>query len=159
MIVRVGNAGRTAEVASALIEEAPVPDVPNDAKPGVDVSDAEVVSLPLLPLTTGVVLPQMVVTLALETDEARAAIAAALDGPHPDGVDGERLLLLVPRTDAGYASVGTIAKVEDSGSLPGRTPAVVVRGVSRARLGMAIPGTGSALRVQAEPVPDPDRST
>ena len=35
------------------------------------------VALPLLPLSTGVVLPGMVVTLALETDEARTAAEAA----------------------------------------------------------------------------------
>ena len=35
--------------------------------------------LPLLPLTTGVVFPNMVVTLALETEEARTAAA-----DHPD---------------------------------------------------------------------------
>ena len=34
-------------------------------------------TLPLLPLTTGVVLPGMVVTIALETDQARGAWAAA----------------------------------------------------------------------------------
>ena len=34
-------------------------------------------ALPLLPLTTGVVLPGMVVTLTLESDEARAAVDAA----------------------------------------------------------------------------------
>jgi ATP-dependent Lon protease len=158
---RVGNADPSVEVVPATTEEAPVPEAPTSgdtSRDGDAVRDRDVVSLPLLPLTTGVVLPQMVVTLALETDEARAAIAAALDGPRPDGSEGERLLLLVPRTDRGYASVGTIAKVEDSGSLPGRTPAVVVRGLHRARLGMALPGTGSALWVQAEPVPDPDRS-
>ncbi len=33
--------------------------------------------LPLLPLTTGVVLPGMVVTITIESDEARRAVAAA----------------------------------------------------------------------------------
>ena len=46
-------------------------------------------TLPVLPLTSGVVLPQMVVTLALETDEAKAAADAAAEA------GGE--LLLVPR--------------------------------------------------------------
>ena len=40
-------------------------------------------ALPLLPLTTGVVLPQMVVTLALETDEARDAADGAAAGGRP----------------------------------------------------------------------------
>ena len=45
-------------------------------------------TLPVLPLTQGVVLPQMVVTIALETAEAKAAAAAAVDGGQ---------LLLVPQ--------------------------------------------------------------
>ena len=62
--------------------------------------------LPLLPLSTGVVLPQMVVPLGLESDEAKSAADAARAG------DG--LLVLVPRieTDGGptvYAKVGTVA--------------------------------------------------
>src|SRR5713101_5452259 len=75
--------------------------------------------LPLLPLTTGVVLPQMVVTLALETDEAKTAAEAA--GP-------EGRLLLVPRVDGRYARVGTVARVESGGELPNGTHALVLRG-------------------------------
>ena len=37
----------------------------------------ENVTLPLLPLTSGVVLPGMVFTMALESDEARAAVESA----------------------------------------------------------------------------------
>ena len=37
----------------------------------------ENVTLPLLPLTSGVVLPGMVFTMALESDEARAAVDSA----------------------------------------------------------------------------------
>ena len=55
-------------------------------------SEVETRFLPLLPLSTGVVLPQMVVPLGLESDEAKAAADAALAG------DG--LLVLVPRIDA-----------------------------------------------------------
>ena len=40
----------------------------------------ENVTLPLLPLTSGVVLPGMVFTMALESDEARAAVDAAALG-------------------------------------------------------------------------------
>ena len=74
-------------------------------------------TLPVLPLTTGVVLPQMVVTLALETDEARAAAEAALAG--------DRRVLLVPRTGRGYARVGTVAHIEDAGDLPSGIRALV----------------------------------
>ena len=40
-------------------------------------SDVETRFLPLLPLSSGVVLPQMVVPLSLESDEAKAAADAA----------------------------------------------------------------------------------
>jgi ATP-dependent Lon protease len=101
-------------------------------------------ALPLLPLTTGVVLPGMVVTLTIESDEARAAIHAAADA---DGV-----LLLVPRIDGRYARIGTVAKVEDVGQLRSGMEAVVIRGQRRAAVGLGIPGTGEATWVQIEPV-------
>jgi len=101
-------------------------------------------TLPLLPLTSGVVLPGMVVTMALETDEARAAADAATSA------DGR--LLLVPRLDGRYARIGTISAIEDAGQLPGGIRALVVRGVQRATIGAGVPGTGDALWVQVEPV-------
>jgi ATP-dependent Lon protease len=107
-------------------------------------TDTDTRILPLLPLATGVVLPGMVVTMALETDEARAAFEAA-------ELTGGRLLL-VPRLEERYARVGTISKVEDSGELPGGTRAVVVRGIERAIIGTGAPGTGEALWVQFEDV-------
>jgi ATP-dependent Lon protease len=55
--------------------------------------------LPLLPLTTGVVLPGMVVTVTLETAEARTAVTAARSA--------ENEILLVPRLDDRYAHIGT----------------------------------------------------
>ncbi|HWI03870.1 MAG TPA: LON peptidase substrate-binding domain-containing protein, partial [Acidimicrobiales bacterium] len=66
--------------------------------------------LPLLPLATGVVLPGMVVTMAIESEEAKVAIEAT--------GSSEGRILLVPRVDGRYAHVGTVAKVEDSGELP-----------------------------------------
>ena len=66
-------------------------------------------TLPLLPLTTGVVLPGMVVTLTIESPEAEAAVEAAAHGE----------LILVPRIEGRYARVGTIAKVEEEGRVRG----------------------------------------
>ena len=100
--------------------------------------------LPLLPLTTGVVLPGMVVTLTIESDDAQAAVEAA------DG--GE--LLLVPRVGERYARIGTVAQVEDVGRLRNGTEALVIRGLSRAAVGLGVPGTGRATWVQVEPVVD-----
>src|SRR5690348_6020180 len=103
-------------------------------------------ALPLLPVPAGVVLPSMVVTLALDTPEARAAADAALDG------DGR--LLLVPHVDGVYAAVGTIAQVDTAGDLPNGTRALILRGLRRAVLGGGVAGSGAALWVEVEPVED-----
>ena len=66
--------------------------------------------IPLLPLNIGVVLPNMVVTIPLERDEASAAVAVARES--------DRLVLLVPRVEGRYAKVGTVARLEDSRKLP-----------------------------------------
>ena len=107
-------------------------------------ADIDTQVLPLLPLTTGVVLPGMVVTLTIESDEAQAAVEAA------DG--GE--LLLVPRLGDRYARIGTVAQVEDVGRLRNGTEALVIRGLHRATVGLGVPGTGRATWVQVDPVVD-----
>src|SRR4051812_6680793 len=119
-------------------------------------------TLPLLPLNTGVVLPSMVVTLALETPEAKAAADAAVNGV------GDGRLLLVPYADGRYAKVGTVARVDTPGELPNGTTALTLRGLHRATLGAAVPAptpiggdhgggasaASAALFVEAHPVPD-----
>ena len=80
----------------------------------------ENVTLPLLPLTSGVVLPGMVFTMALESAEARAAVDSARSA-------GGRLLL-VPHIEGRFASVGVISEVMEEGDLPGGLPAVAIRG-------------------------------
>jgi ATP-dependent Lon protease len=100
--------------------------------------------LPLLPLTSGVVLPGMVFTMALESDEAKAAAESA-------GAAGGRMVL-VPFVDGRYASVGVVSEIVEAGELPGGAAGVVVRGVERARVGVGVPGTGNALWVEVEPV-------
>jgi len=105
-------------------------------------------ALPLLPLTTGVVLPGMVVTLTIESDEARAAVGATSDGD-------DALLLTVPRVDGRYARVGVVAQIEDVGRMRNGTEAVVIRGLRRATVGLGVPGTGEATWVQIEPAEEP----
>ena len=102
-------------------------------------ADLSTLNLPVLPLGSGVLLPGMVVTIALETPEAVAAADAAGGGP----------LLAVPRMGRRYASVGTVAQVEDEGQLRGGLRAVLVRGLHRAAIGVGVPGSGSALWVEA----------
>jgi ATP-dependent Lon protease len=101
-------------------------------------------NLPLLPLSSGVVLPGMVVSMALESEEARAAIDAA------GSVDGR--LVVVPRIEGRFASVGVIASIIERGQLPGGTPVVVLRGDERVTVGAAVPSTGEALWVSVQPV-------
>ena len=96
-------------------------------------------TLPVLPLTAGVVGPGMVVTIALETDGARAAAEAAREG---------RRLLLVPNVDGRYAAVGTVAAIEDA-----RNGVLMVRGIERAVLGSAdVTHDGTAMWLTAETV-------
>src|SRR5690606_5643671 len=95
-------------------------------------------------------LPGMVVTIAAESADATAAIEAA------ETTAGQ--LLLVPRVDGGYAKVGTLAQIENSGDLPGGGRGVVVRGLSRAVIGAGLPTAGRALWVNADPVVEPPPS-
>jgi ATP-dependent Lon protease len=125
----------------SAVAETPTHDRPTHDSPGAEGS-----VLPMLALTTGVVFPNMVVTLALETDDARRAAGAA--------ADGEGLLLLVPRVGARYARVGTVARIESSGDLPGGPPALVLRGLHRAVVGTGVAGTGDGLWVAVDPVAD-----
>jgi ATP-dependent Lon protease len=112
-------------------------------------------ALPLLPLDSGVVLPGMTITLALETDEAREAVAAARGA-------GDRIVLVprLGRTDGPdassgrFARVGTVATIDRAGSLPGGTAAVVVTAHQRGTIGAATAAAGAALWVDVVPVED-----
>jgi ATP-dependent Lon protease len=107
-------------------------------------SETDTLTLPVLPLANGAVLPQMVVTIGLETDEARSAAKAATEG------DGR--LVLVPRSDGRYSRIGTIARVENSGELGNGLQALVVRGLARGRVGVGSPGASGALHVAVDPI-------
>jgi ATP-dependent Lon protease len=104
--------------------------------------------MPVVPLDNGVVLPHMVVTFGVESDQTRAALEAAASA---DGT-----LLLVPRTGSRYARIGTVAQVEEHGQLPDGRDVAVVRGLHRAEIGSGVAGSGDALWVEARPTPDPD---
>jgi ATP-dependent Lon protease len=84
----------------------------------------------------------MVVTLMLDTPEARSASSAAR-------AQGS-LLVLVPKVGSRYAAVGTVATVEDSGRLQNGLEALVVRGLHRAVIGSGVAGTGDATWVQVQ---------
>ncbi|MDE3085965.1 MAG: endopeptidase La [Acidobacteriota bacterium] len=107
-------------------------------------------TVPLLPLTTGVVLPGMVVPMALESEEAKAAAEAA-------GQAGGQLVL-VPHVDGRYSPIGVLSEIVEVGALPGGSPAMVVQGLQRVAVGTGVPGTGRALWVQVDVVEEEEAS-
>ena len=123
-------------------------------------SSARTEALPVLPLPDGVVFPDMVLTVAIQSDEAAAAVDAA---------GSDRLLMvpkLTPSDDAAtarYARVGVIGRIEDRGELPDGTPAITVRALHRARVGGGVIGATAGLWVEAEhlidPIATPDQET
>ncbi len=108
-------------------------------------ADLTTTSLPVLPLRSGVVFPHMVVTVTIESEEAKHAIAAA--------ENSGGLLLLVPQLDGEYASVGTIAEIQEVTTGAGTT--ALISGVARARIGAGQPSTNEVLWVEAIPVDEP----
>jgi ATP-dependent Lon protease len=107
--------------------------------------------LPVLPMDDVVVLPHMTVTLAVEGDDQKAAIEAARQG--------NRLILLVPRIDGKFGTIGTAGRLGESAELPTGAEAFMIRGEYRARLGGGQADIGGALWVQADPIVDPDPPT
>src|SRR3954454_10293224 len=103
------------------VTDFPETDFPDTGPGARDDEDLDRQILPLLPLTTGVVFPNMVVTLALETDEARTAAAAA---------EGEGLVLLVPRVGARSPCSCPTPPFDSTVPRPGGPPALVLRGLS-----------------------------
>src|SRR5437762_13889097 len=107
--------------------------------------------LPVLPMDDVVVLPHMTVTLAVDGDSQRAAIEAARQGG--------RLILLVPRVEGKFGSIGTVSRLGDSAELPTGAEAFTIRGEYRARLGSGQADIGGALWVKADPINEPEPPT
>src|SRR5438067_6984312 len=107
--------------------------------------------LPVLPMDDVVVLPHMSVTLAVEGDDQKAAIEAARQG--------NRLVLLVPRIEGKFGTIGTAARLGESAELPTGAEAFMIRGEYRARLGSGQADIGGALWVKADPILDPEPPT
>ena len=116
---------------------------------------SETLSLPVLPLDDAVVLPTMVVPVEINDAEVRAAIEAARVSVSGKPGDPKPQLLLVPRLGGKYSPVGTLGVVEQTGRLPSGEPAVVIRGLSRVRIGSGTVGPGAALWVEGSVVDEP----
>jgi ATP-dependent Lon protease len=93
----------------------------------------------LVPLEDIVVFPNMNVTLTVDV------------GP-------EERVLLVPRHENDYASVGVVAEVTDRVRLPGGGRAVALSGLHRGVAGAAETDASGNLRVEVEERPDPEES-
>jgi ATP-dependent Lon protease len=95
----------------------------------------EMETLLLIPVDDSVVFPSMTVTLAVD-------------------VGDEERVLLVPREDGEFASVGTVAEVSDHVRLPGGGHAVALTGLHRGIAGAAHTDSAGDLRVEVTPHPD-----
>lgn len=89
----------------------------------------------LIPLDDTVVFPTMDVTLPVDTR-------------------GEERVLLIPRHDGEFASVGTIARVAREIRLPGGAKGAVLEGEARGIAGAAVANPDGALYVDVEERPD-----
>jgi ATP-dependent Lon protease len=107
--------------------------------------------LPVLPMDDVVVLPHMTVTLAVEGDDQKAAIEAARQG--------SRMILLVPRIEGKFGTIGTVGRLGESAELPTGAEAFMIRGDYRARLGGGQADIAGALFVQTDPIADPEPPT
>jgi ATP-dependent Lon protease len=92
-------------------------------------------SLLLIPLEDTVVFPNMSVTLTVDAA-------------------GEDRVLLVPRHESEYASVGTVADVLEEVRLPGGVRAVALNGLHRAVIGAASSDAAGQLRAEVDERPD-----
>src|SRR3954464_9299993 len=92
-------------------------------------------TLLLVPVDDSVVFPHMTVTLAVD-------------------VGDEDRVVLVPRTDDAFASVGTVAEVVDRVRLPGGARATALAGLHRGTVGAAHTDPAGDLRVEVEAHPD-----
>jgi ATP-dependent Lon protease len=89
----------------------------------------------LIPLEDTVVFPNMTVTLTVDAGD-------------------EEQVLLVPRHENEYASVGTVAEVLERVRLPGGVRAVALNGLHRASIGAAESDASGRLRADVEEQPD-----
>ncbi|MGB5759493.1 MAG: endopeptidase La [Acidimicrobiales bacterium] len=126
----------------------PTTDLPESDRPETPRASHQ---LPVLPLPDGVIFPDMVVTVTMQSPEAQQILASVQDGR----------LLLVPRVDGVYARVGVIATIEDQDTLPDGSPTVTLRAHARARVGAGVVGATTGLWVDVHRIdePEPDRET
>lgn len=139
------------------------PDTPR-AGDGVSESDSptgttptEVQTFPVLPIPDGVIFPEMVLTVTLQSPEAKRLLNALYMGTTDATTDGsgDKTILLVPKNDGQFASVGVTATIVGRDKLPDGSPMVTLRAHNRAVIKVAVPGrpgpvSNGVLWVEAE---------
>jgi ATP-dependent Lon protease len=92
-------------------------------------------TLPLIPLDDVVVFPGMNLTLAIDAG-------------------AEEEVLLVPRSGEEFAAVGTVARIDETLTLPGGTRATTLEGLHRGVAGSARTDLNGTLRIEVTPHTD-----
>ena len=92
-------------------------------------------TLPLIPLDDVVVFPGMNLTLAIDAG-------------------AEEEVLLVPRSGEEFATVGTVARIDETLTLPGGTRATTLEGLHRGIAGSARTDLNGTLRIEVTPHTD-----
>ena len=110
-------------------------------------ANPDTTTLPLLPLPTGVFFPDMVVTVAAESEQATRLVTPRSAGDE---------LVAVPQRDGTFGTVGVVVRVEQRGQLPGGVDGVLLRALRRVRVGRGEMGDDGLLRVGIEEIPAVD---
>jgi ATP-dependent Lon protease len=105
-------------------------------------SDLKTTTLPVLPLRGGIVFPNMVITVGIEPDAAKRALGAT------ESTNGR--LVLIPRVDGEYASIGTIAEIQEVADRGGVS--AIISGIARARIGTGVTDSDDVLWVNTDAV-------
>jgi ATP-dependent Lon protease len=109
---------------------------------------SSLLTLPVLPLPS-VVLPSTVVTLTLDTEAVRLAVQAAADG---------RVILVGTDegdTPSGSSTLGVVARVPNTATLPSGQQAAILQTEQRARLVAVHPSERGATYAEVELLMDP----
>ena len=109
--------------------------------------DTAQLTLPVLPLHNGVVFPHMVVTIRVETEEGKTTLAAASRS------DGR--LLLVPKLEGRYSTVGTIAEIQSESRNQKSEITSPFKGILRGLIHNGVPVTQGMKIGDVDPRDDP----
>ncbi len=117
-------------------------------------------TFPVLPIPDGVIFPEMVLTVTLQSPDARQLLQAIALEDDRTTPDTDKTILLVPKNDGQFAAVGVTATVVGRDKLPDGSPMVTLRAHDRAVINVAVPGrpgpvANGVLWVEADVIEEP----